>query len=124
MCDSHIQRLEKSYLYDKCLKDYPGTNKKYGGKLCAPECEKPEQTMETSLAADVGLYYHFESDPKTGQPYGCEGFKDDINDWQDGKGFSKYMIYIVYIQRNQYDSLLYEEYGEFTLDFKLCFSIF
>ena len=46
--------------------------------------------METSLAADVGLYYHFESDPKTGQPYGCDGFKDDINDWQDGKGFSKY----------------------------------
>merc|ERR1712141_100183 len=64
MCDSHIQRLEESYLYDKCLKDYPGTNKKYGGKLCAPECEKPEQTMETSLAADVGLYWHFESDPK------------------------------------------------------------
>merc|ERR1711953_1628789 len=87
MCDSHVKGIEKSALYEKCLKDYPGTNSKYGGKKCAPGCEKPEIVMETSLAADVGLYYHFESDPKTGQPYGCDGFKDDINDWQDGKGF-------------------------------------
>ena len=85
-----MEQPGKCAAYDKCLKGYPGTNPTYGGKLCNPKCEKSDTVMETSLAADVGFYYHFESDPKTGQPYGCEGIKDDINDWQDGTGFSKY----------------------------------
>ena len=89
MCDSRIYMGKTSYVYDKCLKDYPGTNKQYDGKLCNPECEFWEQTMETSLAADVGFYYHFESDPKTGQPYGCPGFKANVDDWDNGVGFSK-----------------------------------
>ena len=85
-----VEQPGKCAAYDKCLKGYPGTNPTYGGKLCNPKCEKSDTVMETSLAADVGLYYHFESDPKTGQPYGCEGIKDDLNDWQEGTGFSKY----------------------------------
>ena len=101
MCDSRVTLLAftdpkdmKSKqdvwqdVYDRCLKDYPGENKDYGGKLCAPECQRTQRVMETSLGADVGLYYHFESDPKTGQPYGCDGFTDDINDWQDDDGLS------------------------------------
>jgi hypothetical protein len=87
MCDSHIQMCVEQpgtcAAYNKCLKGYPGTNPTYGGKLCNPKCEKSDTVMETSLAADVGLYYHFESDPKTGQPYGCDGIKDDLNDWQE-----------------------------------------
>ena len=75
--------------YDKCLKGFPGVNPTYGGKLCNPKCEKSDTVMETSLAADVGLYYHFESDPKTGQPHGC-AFPDNLDDWQEpDTGFCK-----------------------------------
>ena len=109
-----IYRIEKSALYDKCLKDYPGTNPKYGGKLCNPKCQRPEQVMETSLAADVGLYYHFESDPKTGQPYGCDGFKDDINDWQEGKGFSKYMIYSIHTEKSVWFFIIWRVWWIYT----------
>ena len=45
--------------------------------------------METSLPADTGFYYKFESDPVTGKPSGCPALDGD---WNKGKGFSKSMI--------------------------------
>ena len=53
---------------------------------CQPECQKWQQIMETSLAADTGFYYKFESDPVTGKPSGCPGLDKE---WPDGRGFSK-----------------------------------
>ena len=54
--------------------------------------------METSLAADVGLYYHFESDPKTGQPHGC-AFPENLDDWQEpDTGFCKSAFQEILIQ--------------------------
>merc|ERR1712038_74290 len=86
MCDSHVsmclEQPGQCAAYDKCLKGFPGENPTYGGKLCNPKCEKSDTVMETSLAADVGLYYHFESDPKTGQPHGC-AFPENLDDWQE-----------------------------------------
>jgi len=86
MCDSHVsmclEQPGQCAAYDKCLKGFAGVNPTYGGKLCNPKCEKSDTVMETSLAADVGLYYHFESDPKTGQPHGC-AFPENLDDWQE-----------------------------------------
>jgi len=86
MCDSHVsmclEQPGQCAAYDKCLKGFPGVNPTYGGKLCNPKCEKSDTVMETSLAADVGLYFHFESDPKTGQPHGC-AFPENLDDWQE-----------------------------------------
>ena len=106
MCDSRVSFLAQNEMkdikgnhdvwqdvYDRCVKGYTGKNqinKHYGGIKCNPDCEKNQIVMETSLGADVGLYFHFESDPKTGQPYGCDGYTDDVNDWEDmDDGFSK-----------------------------------
>jgi len=86
MCDSHVsmclEQPGQCSAYDKCLKGFAGVNPTYGGKLCNPKCEKSDTVMETSLAADVGLYFHFESDPKTGQPHGC-AFPENLDDWQE-----------------------------------------
>merc|ERR1712038_1732160 len=99
MCDSRVSFLAQNEMkdikgnhdvwqdvYDRCVKGYTGKNQineHYGGIKCNPDCEKNQIVMETSLGADVGLYFHFESDPKTGQPYGCDGYTDDVNDWED-----------------------------------------
>ena len=33
--------------------------------------------METSLSAEMGFYYKFETDPETGMPSGCPNFEDE-----------------------------------------------
>ena len=58
------------------------------GKKCQPNCVRPITNDETAIAAEVGLYYKFNSDSTTGQPLDCPGFKSkrwNINNWKRGK---------------------------------------
>ena len=45
---------------------------------CNPDpnsgCQKERNFDETAIAADMGLYFQFNSHPDTGLPYGCPGF--------------------------------------------------
>ena len=80
-------------MYNMCPKKLLNVNSKCTQGVeegqCQPECVKWKQIMETSLPADTGFYYKFESDPVTGKPSGCPALDGD---WNKGKGFSKSMI--------------------------------
>ena len=74
--------VKRCCLKDKNWHDTP-TYKKQGLK-CHPRCVNWNRKGEASLAIDAGFYYHFEFDPKTGEPKGCPGF-DDPN-WKNKVG--------------------------------------
>lgn len=46
---------------------------------------------ETAIAAELGLYYKFQSNHTTGKPMGCPGFESkhwNIESWRQGRGRS------------------------------------
>ena len=49
---------------------------------CQPDCVRWIQNDETALPCETGFYHKFESDPITGEPYGCPGFEAAKTNWQ------------------------------------------
>ena len=54
------------------------------GMYCQESCQKSIQNDETATPSETGFYWHFESDPVTGRPYGCPGL-DNNKKWTEGK---------------------------------------
>ena len=78
-----LERTDPAYSNECCenLQD---------GQCCKPECVSVRVFDETAIAADMGLYYKFNTDPKTGMPSGCPGFDDEkwVKNLQKDKGVS------------------------------------
>ena len=53
---------------EACCKDVPA-----GQKTNFEGCQELIKNGETALGADMGFYFNFTVDPKTGKPGGCEG---------------------------------------------------
>ena len=60
------------------------------GLKCQPECEigigeenRLRDDQESAILPDVGLYWHFETDSETGEPFGCPGM--EVGNWKNGK---------------------------------------
>jgi len=59
------------------------------GQKCQPDCMKVITNDETAIAAELGLYYKFETNQSSGQPLGCPGFESkhwNIESWKQGRG--------------------------------------
>ena len=50
---------------------------------CQESCQRFIQNDETATPSETGFYWHFESDPITGRPYGCPGL-DNNKKWSEG----------------------------------------
>ena len=61
------------------------------GMYCQESCQKSIQNDETATPSETGFYWHFESDPVTGRPYGCPGL-DNNKKWSEGKYASLFFL--------------------------------